>query len=602
MEKRFSKDEILEMYLNTIYFGSNAYGIENASKTYFGKSAKDLSLNEVCCLAGMIKSPKQYSPKTNLENCNKRKNVVAKAMLDAGDITKAEYDEVVKKNISLSKSISTDNSYETEAIFEACKLLNISERDLINQEYKILTFKDENLQNEVLNINNNIINEKEKQTETTLDSLTAVVDKDGKMLAYYVNSNYDLHNLRRQPASTLKPFAVYLPCLIHNILTPASEILDEEINYNGFSPKNADKVYHGYVSTRFALANSLNVPAVKALEYAGIKNAKSVLNSLGLNLSNSDYNLSLALGATKNGISVLDMLACYNCLANMGEYRPISFVDKILDKNGNVVYSHEDYSEKIIDAESCFLLNDMLKDTAKTGTAKRLASLSIPVASKTGTASVNEKNTDLFNYAFTSEHTLVSWVADISNTNLNSSLKSSVEPTQINKEILSYLYSTHLPNDFPKPEGIELMPYDSLELKQNHIIVAPTTDLDRYIQYDYFKMSNPPETKAQSSIDFNVNIDKFGAKISFQAKENKIFNVIRKTKSEMLLSIFENTNEKVVLTDRDIFSFDRVEYYIEDENGNKITEPISIYPKDFLINMLNNEILKGKKKWLVNIG
>ena len=126
MEKEFSKDEILEMYLNTIYFGSNAYGIENASQIYFNKSAKDLTLNESCCLAGLIKSPAKYSPRNNSDNCNERKNLVAKFMLDAGDITEEEYNEVLNSNIVVSDNIEFDFTYEEEAIYESCKLLNLN--------------------------------------------------------------------------------------------------------------------------------------------------------------------------------------------------------------------------------------------------------------------------------------------------------------------------------------------------------------------------------------------------------------------------------------------------------------------------------------------
>ena len=145
-------------------------------------------------------------------------------------------------------------------------MLNISESELINKNYQIITFKDDSLQNQVMQSNLKIINASQEKFDTNLDSLSIVTDKDNHVLAYYTNSNYNLHNMKRQPASILKPLAVYLPALSHNILTPSSLILDEEINYNGFSPKNADKQYHGYVSARSALSDSLNIPSVKVLD------------------------------------------------------------------------------------------------------------------------------------------------------------------------------------------------------------------------------------------------------------------------------------------------------------------------------------------------
>ena len=406
MEKEFSKDEILEMYLNTIYFGSNAYGIENASKTYFNKSAKDLTLNEACCLAGLIKSPGKYSPKSNYSNAIERKNLVAKNMLNYGSISQEEYKEVLNSNIVVYDIKENDNSYEEEAIFEACSLLNMSERELINRNYQIITFKQDDLQNAVVKANNEIIETAEQNTNSSLDSLSVVVNNDGHVLAYYSNSNYNLHNLTRQPASTLKPLAVYLPCFEHNILSPASLILDDEINYNGFSPKNADNTFHGYVSCRNALSNSMNIPAVKALDYLGVKNAKEMLTNLGINITNSDLNLSLSLGALNYGVNLLDLLAAYVAIASEGYYSNLCFVNKILDENGKVIYSHENFKTKVADAGSCFLITDILKDCATIGTAKRLASLNLPIASKTGTASSKVGNTDLYNIAYSTEHTM----------------------------------------------------------------------------------------------------------------------------------------------------------------------------------------------------
>ena len=232
MEKKFNKDEILQMYLNTIYFGSNAYGIENASKTYFNKSAKDLNINEACCLAGIIKSPALYSPKYNYKNAVTRKNLVASLLYKEQKITFEEYQQVLNSPITITNNNSFDFSYEEEAIYEACFLLNITERELLNKQYKIITFKDKNLQNEVVKINKEVINNAEINTNSSLDSLSVVANNEGHVLAYYANSNYNLHKLRRQPASTLKPLAVYLPCISHNILTPATQILDEPINYD----------------------------------------------------------------------------------------------------------------------------------------------------------------------------------------------------------------------------------------------------------------------------------------------------------------------------------------------------------------------------------
>ena len=593
MEKQFSKDEILEMYLNTIYFGSNAYGIENASKVYFNKSAKDLTLSEACCLAGIIKSPNYFSPKKNYDNAIKRRNIVAKAVFKANHITEQEYNQIINSKLEINNSTLIDHSYEEEAILEACNLLNISERELINKKYQIITFKDDKLQNILTKTTSSIV-------ENNLDCLNIVLDSNGNVLAYNVKSAYNLHNLKRQPASLFKPLAVYMPCITHNMLSPASEVLDEEINYNGYSPKNADNSYHGYVSIKQALANSLNVPAVKCLDIAGLKNAKECLSKFDINIESSDMNLSLALGCTQNGVKILDLASAYSILANNGEKKGVSFVNKILTEDNTIIYEKEDYSETKFDKDDCFLITDMLKESVKNGTCKRLASLNIPLASKTGTACENNKNTDIYNVAYTSQHTVLSWIGNISNQYLPTNYHSSFQPTEINKQILAELYKDNPPEDFSIPNNVCSAPYDLVELNTNHILVAPKTNLDRYTAYSYFKTDNLPLiVETNSNINLDVYLNNLGANISFETRKNLTYNLYKKINDNktLLATICEN-NGKYSYIDSNIYKFDKVEYFVEIDGVVK-SNIATIMPKDYIVNKLNNEIISQKRKWYV---
>lgn len=601
LEKQFSKQEIMEMYLNTIYFGSNAYGIENASKVYFNKSAKDLTLNEACCLAGLIKSPAYYSPKTNYENAIKRRNLVASLLLNNKHISQDDYDNLINEKIQISTKNELDHSYEEEAIFEACKLLNISERELINKNYQIITFKNDDLQKNIISANNEVITNAEENFNTNLDGVSIVVDKNNHVLAYYVNSNYNLHNMKRQPASILKPLAVYLPAISHNILSPADPILDEYINYKGFEPQNADKTFHGYVTAKDALSNSLNIPSVKILDCLGLKKSKEMLINLGINIEKEDLNLTLALGALKQGTKLFDIVSAYSSIANNGYYSHISFIDKILDENGNVVYCHDDYKEKVVDSESCFLLTDMLKQTSISGTAKRLESLNLPIASKTGTASNGINNTDLYNVAYTTEHTMLTWIANIKENKLPDEMLSSSQPTEINKKICKYLYPNGV-KDFEIPEGVKKMSYDLIELENNHRVVKPNHNIERYIGYDYFKIENSPiEIQYDNtSLNLNVSIDKSGVSLSFQAQTNCSYNLYKKIENNLiLLSTIKNSDDLYQQIDKDVFNYEEIEYFVKDEKDNLISEIYKIRPKDYLVNMLNNEILSGKNKWYI---
>ncbi len=599
MEKKFSKKEILEMYLNTIYFGSNAYGIENASQIYFNKSAKELSISEACCLAGMIKSPSKYSPKQNYSNCIKRRNVVANAMLEQNNITKNEHYSIVNSEIKFCEKSEIDFGYEQEAIYEACQLLNLTERELINRKYQIITNKNDHIQNAVVKINNEVLGEAEKATQTSLDGLSIVVNNCGEIVAYYANSQYNLHNMKRQPASLLKPLVVYLPCIENNILTPATQILDEPINYNGFKPQNANGAFNGYVSARHALAHSLNIPAVKALEFVGLDKAKSSIERFGINIMENDLNLSLALGALTQGVSLLDLTSSYATLANLGNKYDLTFISKILDSNGKVIYENEHFSQQVFKQEDCFLVNDMLKTTASEGTAKRLDSLNLPVASKTGTASNNDGVTDLYNVAYTPQHTTLSWIACNKDIVLPSGLISSVQPTEINKRILNELYDNPI-NDFVKPNTVEKMAYDNLIAQTRHIITAPSSSKERYVSYDYFKTEFPPQPAlAESELNLTAKIDKFGATLAFEAVKYKEYSIVKKTINKQVeIACINEKSGLVEFEDNNVFTHDEITYFLVDETGTS-SNYVTIKPKEFLINTLNLEILNGKKRWSV---
>ena len=598
MEKKFSKQQILEMYLNTIYFGQNAYGIENASQIYFGKSAKDLTLNEACFLAGIIKSPAKYSPKNNYELAKTRRNVVAKAMLEQKSITEEQYKQVVESEIKTTTTPTLDASYEREAIYEACSLLNISERELINNDYQIITNKDENVQKHVVEINQTNLQNAKTQFNCELDSISILADNSGKILAYYVNSNYNLHNMKRQPASLLKPLAVYLPCFKQNILSPATLILDEPINYNGFSPQNAGGDYYGYVPTKYAIANSLNIPAVKALDYVGLENACSTLADLGINIANDDINLSLALGAVKNGVELIQILNAYSTIANYGMFKPLSFINKIIDKDNKTIYSSSDFCQNVADEQSCFLLTDCLKQTGKTGTAKRFNDLGFDVASKTGTAFNGEHNTDTYNLAFTTNHTLLTWIANVKDNALNDNIHSSNQPTEINKQILSQLYLNNKPATFSVPDGVELAGYDVTEYEKNHIIVAPNSNLDRFVAYDYFKTENKPEPRQIDQQNMTVDLDKYGSKITFNVLKNMHYDLFKNTtNNQVKLATISEKTDTITINDADIFKFDEITYILK--CNNQIVSTVKIMPKKYLLNLLESQMLNGKSRWFV---
>jgi len=598
-EKNFSKQKILNMYLNSIYFGSNAYGIESASNLYFDKSASELNINESAILAGVIKSPVYYSPINYPDNCFKRKNLVLKQMYENGYISLDEYTYNINQpvNVKFTKN-NYDNSYNQQVILEACDLLGISEKELLRQELKVYTYLDEDIQQ---SLQSNLIS-----STFEGDKLSMVADNNGKVLAYLGDSFFNLSKMKRNPASTIKPLIIYLPAIANNIISPITPLLDEPTN-ESYSPNNAGDKYLGWISARQALSTSSNVCAVKLLNELGL----DTVNEYGakFNLFNSyQNNQSIALGDIGGGITVLSLARAYSILQNNGIDKGLTFINKIEDKNGNIIYHDKGYNNKLFESEDCMLVNDMLLTCAKNGTAKRLGDLPFDVASKTGTAQINDKNTDLWNVAYTPNHLCITWCGDATSKGFDNNYSSGFHPTLINKNILKSLYSTHNPSPFSLNDNILSVAIDSIEYNNSHLVyLAPQDATERYTMYDLFKTNNLPQSQspAYQSPDFNLNVEltNKGAKISLNDSPHYIFEVFAKADNNIRL-IGECFSE---IYDDKVFAYNSIEYYVVATNKytNKqyVSEKINIIPEEYLVEMLNNNFInqnrQSKTKWYI---
>lgn len=604
IEKEFSKEEIMNMYLNTIYFGSNAYGIENASQIYFNKSSVDLSLNESVILAGLIKSPKKYSPKLNPKNCFNRKNLVLKEMLKNNHISKKEYDENVAKPVECSSYINSyDNSYYQQAIIEACNLLNISEKELIRNNYQIITYLDNNINDKIKNIYETL--------NFNCDKLTIVANNKGEILSYIGNSMYDLSEMRRSPASTIKPFAVYLPLLEHNMMYSCTPVLDEEINFDGYSPKNHNNTYSGWISAKDSLSNSLNIPTVKLLNVLGIEKSINFLKKLGISVDSNDHNLSLALGGLTKGLSPKDILELYTVLQNNGVKNNLRFVDKILDSNGHIVYDNSLKEVNVCSPSSSYLITDMLLESSKSGTAKQLSSLDYQVASKTGTNSVNGNILDLYNVCYTADISILSWLGDATNNGLKD-ISSSFEATKLNKEILQSIYNDSKPEDFTIPDTLVKKDIDLLEYNINHRVVLATDNTpERYKKSELFRINHIPISNnsiyQSPNLDFDIILTNTGIKINLETSEIFDYEIMKITDSNntvIPINSYINTKE---IVDEKVFCYNNIKYQLKATHKytNQVfeSEIKEVYPKDYLLSTLKNQEiiydLSGKKRWYV---
>ncbi len=538
LEKDYSKDEILELYLNNIYFGNGCYGIENASKHYFNKPASNLSISESALLAGSINAPSIYDVINNKETAIKRRNLVLDLMHKQNKISKQELIDAKKEEIKLDiNDISGNSSLYRNIIKEACDILKISEFKLNNSNYKIQTQLDKSLVNKIQEIQKNINVDCEKASIIINNKTHQIIAQTGK--SNVIDSKW-------QPGSLIKPILVYAPAIEKDIISPATKLLDDKINISGYKPENADKKYHGYISAKTALSNSYNIPAVKLLNEIGIDEAKSFAENLGIKFTENDNHLALALGGFEKGVTAKSLCDAYSAFACNGSFQPSSYISKIT-KNGKTIYENKNNEKKVMKDSTAFLINEMLKDCAKQGTAKKLNSLKIPVCAKTGTVGKtnSNKNTLAYNIAYTKNYTVITLLQGI---NLPSNVNGSTYPTIINKEVLAYLNKNSNVEDFDIPSSIELVKLDKESYETNKLI---RTDDDNSTN-EYFAIANSPKKLEKTFKLTAINTPQNKPILCFTVNKNYDYFLIRKQKNkeEIIYSSLENNENFVKFIDK----------------------------------------------------
>lgn len=453
LEKRFEKDEILEMYLNTIYFGHNCYGLQNAAEFYFDKNAEALTLEESATLVGLLTSPNNYSPFKNPEKNIKRRNTVLKCMLECDYIDNQTYEKAIASplNAVLPRTNGKNADY-IHAIFDEIAMLDINAYDL-TAGCTVKTYLDVNLQNYIENLS------------FECDNSVIITTNSGGVSAY----KSTIGGAKRQPGSTVKPLFVYAPAIEEKILSPDTKINDEQINFNGYRPENYDKKYHGNVTVTECIKNSYNIPAVKTLNTLTIEKAEKYMQKAGFTLENDEKNLSLALGGMKYGLDLKSIADLYSIFAKRGTYSPAAFIKEISTKDGNVIYKRRPSESRVFTEGTSSLMNDMLIETAKSGTAKKLRNFNFDVAAKTGTCGNSDGNTDAYSISYTSEHCVGVWLGDKDNKRLDVTGGGSC--TEFNKLILSKLYGNHFPANLDKTSGTETITIDAEEYEKNNRII-----------------------------------------------------------------------------------------------------------------------------------
>ncbi len=392
IEQIFTKDQILEMYLNQIYWGHNNYGIQTAAESYFGKTASELNLAESAMLAGIIQSPEEYSPFVNLERAKDRQSVVLSRMQELGWITQAETQAARKQPLKLGKLTSWKGSelpYITEAV--VAELNERFGRDaVLKGGMRVQTTIDYNFQR--------MAEETIRRAHSNLGiragqvALAAVDPRTHFVKALVGGVSYDKSQFnraiqsRRQPGSAFKPF-VYYTAFATGKYSPSSTVMDTPVSYrdgNGwYSPRNYGGGYSGAMSIRTALAVSANVPAVKLGKAVGLDKVIETCRTLGIK-SPLEPVTSLPLGAI--GVTPLEMAGGFATFASNGWSSDTTVIVRVTDSSGNVLLDNTPKPKQILDPWASASLTSALQNVITSGTGKN-AQIGRPAAGKTGTTS-----------------------------------------------------------------------------------------------------------------------------------------------------------------------------------------------------------------------
>ena len=502
MERQYSKEDILEMYLNYVYFGGGYYGIEAAAKGYFGVHASDLTLDQSAMLAGILKSPSGYAPHINYAASINRRNNILRLMRDYGYITDDEKKQASARRPTILHDKREEYSgYYTDAVTKsAAALMGITVDELIRGGYSIYSAMDSDIQHycEEMFKNGELF-----PAEDSEAAIVVLEPSTGMVVAMVGGRSYTggisfnrATDIRRQPGSVIKPVIAYAPAFEYLNYTAADMILDEETTFSDYTPSNYGNKYYGWVTVREAVTKSLNVPAVKTLSEVGVERAKDFAKRCGIEFDDKDDSLALALGGFTYGVSPLQIAGAYSCFASGGIYNTPTLIKKITDRNGLTVYEYRQDNRRVMSEANAYILTSMLKSVVTEGTGHRLNTLDIPIAGKTGTVGLANGNRDAWMAGYTPEYTAVVWQGYDSDRLglLPSSATGGTYPALMLYELFNHIYPDGRSGDFERPESVKQYSIDAKTLKKQHKVVlanAMTPQSSRVTEY--FTEETAPE-------------------------------------------------------------------------------------------------------------
>ncbi|MDP4107397.1 MAG: PBP1A family penicillin-binding protein, partial [Bacillota bacterium] len=396
LEKVYTKDEILQMYLNQVYFGSGAWGIGNAAKKYFAKNINDVTISEAAMLAGLLHAPNSLDPYLHYDLAMKRRNVVLAKMKDLGMITEAEYSNAIKEKIQLrdggGSNFDRKYPYYVDAVLnEAIYEYGLTQDEILTRGYRIYTEMDQNIQSGLEKVYSNnylfptgrggkLVQSGAVLMDPSSGGVRALVGGRGE----HVFRGYNrATQLTAQPGSTMKPLAVYTPALEQGY-DYSSELVDQPISFGTYKPENYTRTYAGQVPMYKAVEESLNVPAVWLLNQIGLDKGLAALQRFGIPVQKEDKNLAIALGGMSKGISPLQLANAFSTFPNGGKREDSHLITKIVGPTGNIIAEHKEKTTKVTSKSVTNKMTSMLLNVVETGTGKSAHINGVQIAGKTG--------------------------------------------------------------------------------------------------------------------------------------------------------------------------------------------------------------------------
>ena len=453
IEKTISKDEILEMYMNNVYLGSGAYGVEGAAEIYFNKKLKQLTLPELALIAGLPQAPSVYSPYNNLDLAIKRRNQVLLRMYKMKYITKEQYEKAIDAKVKLStmpRYYTTNKApYFCDLVIAELEKLGFDETDISQGGYKIVTtldFKTQQAANEAILRNMNAYGLKKNNQQAAVFSFSPI---DGRILAYaggkdYTKSQFDRVQAVRPPGSAFKPF-VYAAA-IEKGFNPNDLIEDAPVTLGGWAPHNYGNNYRGKIPLHKALKVSSNVCAARLIKEVGIRSVIQVVRVLGITTP-LEYDYTIALGS--NGTKLYEITRAYGAFANGGYLVEPYAIESVETSRGKVVYrapqvrkSHQ------LSYNTAAVMTAMLKNVINGGTGAA-ANIGKPAAGKTGTTD-DYKDASFIGY--TPNVVTGVWVGNDDNSVNPKSVQGGTVPALIWRDIMKVATAPYKNADFDYPE------------------------------------------------------------------------------------------------------------------------------------------------------